>query len=130
MYSILLLEDDPDDQLLFKEALQIVNPDILLVIASDGEEGLTIIDNLIQKPDLIFSDINMPKLDGIEFTKVLRNTKGITDIPVVIISTSDDPKHREEITSLGAIFFPKPAEFKGISTIIRQAMRLVAKEGY
>jgi CheY-like chemotaxis protein len=120
MYSILLLEDDADDQYLFRQALNDVVPNAVLVTAKDGDEGLQIINSGVIKPDIVFSDINMPRINGIVFAQTLKEK--IPDIPIVLMSTTNNPNHHLEIIKLGVPFYTKPTEFSGITDIIKDGI--------
>src|SRR5687767_6825903 len=91
---ILLVEDDLDDQMFFCEALNKLQSAIECRIANDGVEAL----ELVEEPppfDLIFLDLNMPKVNGFECLKRLKDHPIHKEIPVVILSTSNHP---EDIT--------------------------------
>ncbi|MCW3091425.1 MAG: response regulator [Ferruginibacter sp.] len=62
---ILLVDDDPDDQYLFSDAVNQIHPKIYCEIANNGAEALTILDKT-PPFDLIFMDLNMPKMNGFE----------------------------------------------------------------
>ena len=111
---ILLVEDDLDDQQFFREALHRVHPAISCDIANNGLEALTV----IEKPppfDMIFMDLNMPKMDGFECLKVLKQDPKHKHIPVVIVSTTDSYEDIEKTKQLGATsFFTKPSSYDGL----------------
>ncbi|XZF16109.1 response regulator [Chitinophagaceae bacterium MMS25-I14] len=103
---ILLVEDDPDDQLLFSQALKEVAPFTACSITGNGKEALQQIDML--NPDIIFADINMPVVNGLDMLAALKEQSA--HAPVVMMSTSA----REELRckQLGAIhFLLKPVRF-------------------
>src|SRR5664279_5431797 len=101
--SILLVEDDVDDQEFFVECLGQIENAVLFGIAETGIEALKKIKNSVTLPDLIFMDINMPEMNGIACLKKLMESPGTRDIPVVMLSTSSSGK---EITrELGAKAF-------------------------
>lgn len=86
--SILLVEDDLDDQFLFTEAISEIENTSLYGIANNGNEALAKLEASAHLPDLIFTDINMPGMGGIEcLTKIMRNPQ-TKDIPVVVLSSS------------------------------------------
>lgn len=108
---ILLVEDDPDDQDLFCEALKLIHSQILCEIANDGVKALHMVEH--QSPfDLIFLDLNLPKMDGFECLWHLKNNELHKNIPVIILSTSHRLSDIERCKKLGAAnFFSKPASF-------------------
>lgn len=68
--------------------------------AGSGTEALTAIQS--KKPDLILSDINMPVMNGLEFVKKLQEVSGMSDVPVVMITTEASESHVVEALSYGA----------------------------
>lgn len=92
--SVLLVEDNKTDQLLTKKALESVMDLKDLHIVDDGLEALHYLRNEVGKdkvalPDLIFLDLNMPRLDGREVLAELKSDSVLKQIPVVILTTSD-----------------------------------------
>lgn len=106
--SIFLVEDDLDDQEFFVEALNEIENVSLYGIANNGEEALDQLNNHI-RPDLIFMDIHMPRMNGLEcLTKILQ-TDQIKNIPVIMLSTAIP--QIEMARSLGARgFIEKPSD--------------------
>lgn len=88
-YNILLIEDDEIDIINIERAFKkanILNP---LYKAKDGVEGLEILNRKeISKPLLIILDLNMPKMNGIEFLKAIRQSPELHIYPVVVLTTS------------------------------------------
>jgi CheY-like chemotaxis protein len=72
--QMMIIDDDLDDTDIFCEALKEVDPSVKCLIAKDGEEALNLLNNLIVLPELIFLDINMPRMDGKTcFKEIKRN---------------------------------------------------------
>ena len=105
---ILLVEDDIDDQYFFREALSLLSPALSCQVAENGVEALKLLKEL-PLFDIIFMDINMPKMNGIECLQVLKSNDSYKNIPVVILSTSSDQAYIERCKILGATYyFTKP----------------------
>ena len=86
---LFLIDDDPDDQHVFAEALSEIDGSVSLLTASNGLEALeTLRKGSSRLPDLIFLDLNMPKMNGKQFLKELKSEPNLQDIPVVIYTTS------------------------------------------
>src|SRR5512139_646614 len=85
--SILLIEDDIVDQAMVKEALKEIGSSVKLTIASDGEEALEYLRDA-ERPGLILLDLNLPRMNGLEFLQELRQSDGLCHLPVVVLSTS------------------------------------------
>jgi CheY-like chemotaxis protein len=103
--SILLVEDNRLYQLLFIQVLKEIKHAILYDVVNNGREALDKLENSDTLPDFIFTDINMPVMDGIEcLTEIKKNPK-IKDIPVVVLSASTP--QTELVKKLGAKVFLK-----------------------
>ena len=103
--NILLVEDDKDDQDFFIEALNKIENTHLFFVAGNGKEAIDKLHNCTTLPDIIFTDINMPVMNGIECLSALRNNPLTKDIPVVFLSS--EIVRTELIFKLGARAFIK-----------------------
>ena len=106
MPDVLIAEDDPAALHLTLKALSIVNSRIRPHIARNGAEALAFLRRQAPytgapKPDLIVLGWNLPKVHGREVPAVTRSTDAIRDIPIVVVTTSDAEKDREEAAHLG-----------------------------
>lgn len=91
--DILLAEDSPGDADLAKEALEESKLKNKLYVVVDGQEALDFLFKKgkykdVPRPDLILLDLNMPKVDGREVLKIVKEDKNLRSIPVVILTTS------------------------------------------
>ncbi|MCX7919483.1 MAG: response regulator [bacterium] len=123
--TILLVEDNPDDIELTKQALKkgkVVNE---LVIARDGGEALNYLFG-IQKPspvlpEVVLLDLKLPKLDGLEVLRRIRAHQRTKLIPVVILTSSKEEKDLINGYSLGAnSYIRKPVDFEQFTDAVRQ----------
>jgi CheY-like chemotaxis protein len=103
--NILYADDDADDREIFCEAIKEINPAIKVVLGKDGEETLKILSLQKDLPNLIFLDINMPKMDGIECLVKLKSDNRLKGIPVIIYSTTSNKSDQSKIALLGASDF-------------------------
>ncbi len=97
--NILLVEDDSIDAKAFMRAmskLKIGNP---VARAVDGVEGLTMLENL-QRPNLVILDINMPRMNGLELLRKIREDVRLRDTIVFVLTTSNDEKDKFEAYDL------------------------------
>jgi len=109
--SVALIDDDHDDHEIFSFALQEAVPSVTCIYFDSGKEALTKLtqDNHLL-PDYIFLDLNMPGMTGIQFLETIKKRDTISQIPVVVYSTSILPQEREKAMELGAHrFFIKPS---------------------
>ncbi len=102
-HTILLVEDDELDIISVQRSLKKLGSDYELHTAYNGKEALYLLTE--QKPglmpDVILLDLNMPKMNGIEFLKILRNHKEMKHIRVFIMTTSADTTDRLATEELG-----------------------------
>ncbi len=114
-----LVDDDADDVSIFKEVLQGVNPLIDFVSAGDGYEALKLLKMQTNKPDVIFLDLNMPRMGGKECLEALKKDMHLQDIPVIMYTTSSRSKDIEETMQKGAVcFITKPTNLKELKNIL------------
>jgi CheY-like chemotaxis protein len=111
--SLLLVEDDKVDAMTVKRALREIKVTNKLNIATNGEEALKFLrDSANEKPAIILSDINMPKMNGIEFLKQLKSDDDLKHIPVIMLTTSKEDWDRIESFKLGvAGYMLKPVDY-------------------
>ena len=111
-YRVLLVEDSPTMRQLITFALKRL-PGIAIVEASDGVDGLKKL--ATDKFDLIFTDINMPILDGLKLVSLIRTEPAYAEIPVVVISTEGAKEDIEKARNLGVNdYLTKPVQAQKI----------------
>ena len=114
--SFLLVDDDADDTSLFKEVLEEVNPSVVFNSAEDGHQALHFLKNETSiLPDIIFLDLNMPRMGGKECLAQIKNDEKLHSIPVIMYTTSSQSKDIEETIQKGAIcFITKPSNVRDL----------------
>lgn len=119
---IFLVDDDEDDREVFLEALHEVNDSFLFVTAEDGEKAMKYLsDDSNRLPDLIFLDMNMPRLDGRQCLQEIKKIERLQSIPVVVYSTTKREDDVRETTRLGAVhFLTKPVLFQEITASLSE----------
>ncbi len=127
--TILLVEDNPDDEKLSVMALRKSNVDNELAVARDGVEALDYLfgtgvhagrDTSVQ-PALILLDLKLPKLDGLGVLKRLRADERTRRLPVVILTSSKEEHDLVTSYSLGAnSYIRKPVDFDQFAEAVRQ----------
>lgn len=121
--TVLLVDDDEDDRDIFGEAIAIAKPGCHLLFACDGEDGLDVLKSAATLPDLIFLDVNMPRMDGKEFLKAIKADPAYRKIPVVMYSTSSHKAELGEYFRIGASnFITKPSEFGLLVTFLKSVL--------
>lgn len=123
----LLVDDDQDDRDFFREAILEIYPLSEIQEAKDGVHALEVLGSgNLRLPDVIFLDLNMPRMDGKILLTKLKDSLLHRQIPVFVFSTSSDPIDREESLRLGAErFFTKPCEFGELCNHVQAVFDLV-----
>ena len=128
MKTILLVEDNPDDELLAIRALKKSNIINDMVITRDGAEALDYLfgtgayegRDMSVMPQLILLDLKLPKINGLEVLKRLRNDKRTKLIPVVILTSSKEERDLNEGYRLGVnSYIRKPVDFAQFAEAIK-----------
>lgn len=116
---VLIADDDPDDIELFKEGVKEVCPDISLSVAEDGNQLISLLDEE-KEPDVIILDINMPRKDGKQCLREIRRRKKLSEVPVVILTTSNYKDDIDFCLQNGANqYLVKPKTFDGLKNLVR-----------
>ncbi|MFC1752828.1 response regulator [Thermoproteota archaeon] len=126
--AVLLVEDNEDDILVTQRAFNKADKfQGRLFVAVDGEEALDFIHNKntyknkqdYPRPDIILLDINLPKLNGLEFLEIIKSDPKYNDIPVVILSSSENELDINQSYASGAAsYLAKPVSFKKFMDIV------------
>jgi CheY-like chemotaxis protein len=128
---VLLADDDEDDQLLFQEALRELPSLVHLSMARDGEETLTLLNSMTLLPDLLFLDLNMPILNGLECLHKIKSDPRLATLPVVIFSTSSFPGNINRVYELGAhLYIRKPNDFTTFKRVIQHVFSINWKQTF
>jgi CheY-like chemotaxis protein len=128
MKTIFLADDDDDDRVFFEEALKEINIQTELTTVKDGAELMSTLSETVSDPPpphVIFLDLNMPRKNGIECLKEIRETPKLKNIPVVIFSTSAYPNAVETTYTLGAnCYICKPNSHQLLKKTIETVLSL------
>ncbi|MCL4145601.1 UNVERIFIED_CONTAM: hypothetical protein GTU68_028707 [Idotea baltica] len=123
--DILLVEDDPSDVLLLRKALKESNIFSTLSVARDGLDALNFLKRSsghedARRPDLIFLDLNMPRMDGREFLQAMKLDPSFRGIPVIVLTTSDADKDVCASYNLQAsCYVTKPAKLDQFKVVLQ-----------
>lgn len=101
--SVLLVDDDEEDILLFREALNEIDPKIKLTATTQSKQIVALLKDC--SPDLIFLDINLPKANGFDCLKEIKDSNAHCRIPIVMYSSSSYVKDINTAYGLGANLF-------------------------
>jgi CheY-like chemotaxis protein len=124
--TFLIIDDDLEDKEILQETLNEINPSIQCVMKETCEDGLNYLqNNLNALPDYIFLDLNMPKMNGKQCLKLLKEDGSFKNIPVIIYTTSYQERDKEETMGLGAHYFlTKPTSMGQLKKELRHILTL------
>ncbi|MCH9659712.1 MAG: response regulator [Bacteroidetes bacterium] len=110
--KILLIEDDTIEVMKLNRAIKKLEMSHQLIEARNGEEALKILKEDKNLPDIIFLDLNMPKINGIEFLRILKTDEVLRFLPTIILTTSNNQKDMLECYQVGiAGYILKPLKY-------------------
>ena len=120
MANVLIIDDDGDDSGFLCDAICQVSPETNCVTVENAVEAIHGLKTTqFMRPDLIFLDLNMPRVNGIQCLKEIKAELGLRDIPVVIYTTSKSYEDRAETLRLGAVnFITKPSSFRHLCQFV------------
>ena len=124
---IFLADDDEDDQFMFQEALKEIRLPTSLVTANDGEQLMAALrisnGNL---PDVLFLDLNMPRKNGFQCLREIKEDNKLRALRTVIFSTTSEPDVIQQLYKIGADhYIKKPTEFNELKKIIERVLKIV-----
>jgi DNA-binding response OmpR family regulator len=123
---IILADDDPDDRILFRDAISEINKEIVTYTLPGGIELMKHLnDESNPLPDLIFLDLNMPRKNGFECLEEIRKNDRLKNLCVIIYSTSSQFKDVLDSLNKGAnLYFTKPYNFQDLINRLKQIFSL------
>jgi chemotaxis family two-component system response regulator Rcp1 len=123
--DVLLVEDNPGDVRLTREAFSETNGAIRLHVVADGVEALAFLRRegshaLAPRPDLILLDLNLPKMDGREVLVQIKMDEGLKTIPAIILTTSEAETDIVKSYQLGAnCYLSKPVQLEAFESLVK-----------
>ena len=124
--EVLLVEDDPGDVLMTKEAFEDYKLSNSLHVVNDGAEAMEFLRRQGEhtdapRPDLVLLDLNLPRMDGREVLQAIKSDPELASIPVVILTTSEAEEDVLRSYSLHAnAYVTKPVDFERFIQVVRQ----------
>jgi CheY-like chemotaxis protein len=124
--EVLLVEDDPGDVLMTKEAFEDYRLSNMLHVVTDGVEAMEFLRRQGEhtdapRPDLVLLDLNLPRMDGREVLQAIKSDPELASIPVVILTTSEAEEDVLRSYSLHAnAYVTKPVDFERFIQVVRQ----------
>lgn len=123
--KIVLLDDDIDEQVFFEDALIGLSIPYEFQYFNNSMDLLDYLNSeLVQLPDILFLDLNMPKLNGFETLKILRETKKLKNLPVAVYSNSFREKDLLDSLGLGAnAYILKPGSHTELKSVLTKVIQ-------
>ena len=124
--EVLLVEDDPGDVVMTREAFQDYKVRNQLHVVNDGTEAMAFLRQEGEfagrpRPDLVLLDLNLPKMDGREVLEAIKSDPELASIPVVVLTTSENEDDVLRSYSLHAnAYVTKPVDFERFIDVVRQ----------
>lgn len=124
--DVLLVEDDPGDVLMTREAFEENKVANRLAVVSDGESAMTYLRKEgpyadAPTPDLVLLDLNLPRMDGREVLAAMKSDEALRSIPVVVLTTSEAEEDVLRSYALHAnAYVTKPVDFQRFIDVVRQ----------
>ena len=128
-HTLLIVDDDEDQRLIFKRTFEALGTKYKVQLAKDGNEALAYLRgegkyadrSKFEFPSYIITDLNMAPGDGFHILEFLKNTPALSVIPVVMLSTSDDPDDIRQAYLLGASsYFVKPQGLESVKELLKK----------
>jgi len=121
--KILLIEDDMIEVMKLNRTISSLKLDHKIIEANNGDEAFKILEQKDRLPDIILLDLNMPKINGIEFLKILKGDKRLRYIPTIILTTSNNKKDLLECFEIGiAGYILKPLKYEDYVVKIEKSL--------
>ncbi|HEX5869155.1 MAG TPA: response regulator [Longimicrobium sp.] len=124
--TVLLVEDDADNQMIYSMILN--HHGYTVLQAPDGERGVQMARDHL--PDLILMDLTMPRVDGLQATRMLKADSATHGIPVVALTAHGEPEDRQAAHDAGCVaFLAKPVEPRRVAAEVGRILGLPSSAG-
>ncbi len=120
--QVILVDDDREEHFLFREAIEEISKDVHFASYSDPHHLFDQLqNNQIHKPDIIFLDLNMPMMSGLECLEIIRKNENFNDVKVIIYSTSRADYDIQNTFAKGAdLYVAKPNDFSDMGQMFQR----------
>jgi len=126
--KVLIVDDEPNILILMEQALEKLEDedDVELLTARDGLEALNIIKE--EKPDLVFLDVMMPKMSGLEVCNTVKNELGMENVYIIMLTAKGQEYDKQSGMAVGAnLYMTKPFRPKEVLVKAREVLGLTAQ---
>lgn len=124
MKKILIVDDEPNIRILMEQTLEKLEDEgVELLVAEHGLEALEMIEE--EKPDLVFLDVMMPKMNGLDVCRTVKNEWGMTDIYIIMLTAKGQEFDKQKGIEVGAnLYMTKPFRPKEVLAKSREILGL------
>lgn len=128
---VLLADDDTDDRFFFDKALKVLPVSLRFTAVEDGARLMEYLQqNLNNLPDVLFLDLNMPRMNGSECLEEIKGNKKLQKLPVIIYSTSLHEDLADELYKNGAHYYIRKAGLDELESTLLKVLNLLKKEKF
>ncbi len=127
--KVLIVEDNPPEEVLLREAIKVDHHDTVIYSVTDGEEAIEFIrehageKSSLKRPDIIFLDLNLPKKSGIEVLKFIKKNEFYRDIQTIVFTNSINPDDMDESYKLfSSSYIKKSDDFSSLCDTISKTI--------
>jgi len=121
--KVLLIDDDTIEAMKLSRTIATLKMDHQIIEAKNGEQALKILDHKDRLPDVVLLDLNMPKMNGIEFLSKVKDRDSLSHIPTIILTTSSNNKDLLQCYKLGiAGYILKPLKYSDYVDKIKKVL--------
>ncbi len=129
--TVVLVDDDLDDHEVFRSACSVVDPTIEVTGFESGEHALRSLARFETLPDMIFLDLNMPRLNGIEVLEAVKAMEKLKSVPVIVYTTSFDSRIKERCEKIGAVdVIEKPNSFDALCEKLETLLKVSVRQDH
>ncbi len=124
--EILLIEDNPVDVIMIREAFNEARIANRVTVITDGQQAVDYLRTLeregdVALPDLIVLDLNLPRRDGREILEGIKSNSALKAIPVIVLSSSEDAEDvKHAYANMANCYIPKPIDFDEFMTVVKR----------
>ena len=136
-YPVLLAEDNNADLIFMQRAIRQAGVCLVLHIVSNGEEAVSYLlgegkyadRELYPEPLLLITNMKMPRMNGLELLAWVKQQPNLKNLPVIVMSSSEDPDEMNEVTTLGgSAYFVKTSSLDKLAEIVRKIISFLPEQ--
>lgn len=122
--SVLLIDDDEIERMKFKKVCKDINFPCSIIEAVNGKQALNFLNNVKNTFNIIILDLHMPIMNGLELLEDLKSNKQFKNIPIIIMSNSEDNNDLKKCYDFGISgYFTKPAKYSKYSKKVKSVLK-------